>query len=349
MVIHNPCSKSMKVLVLGGTGFIGPAVVRHFIRGGHAVTIFHRGQREVELPTSVQHLHGDRQSLSRFATKFRRIAPEVVIDMRPMTRDDARGLVETFADLTDRCVVISSSDVYRAYGRLNLTEPGSPEPTPIGESAALREKLYADRGARPHDHAENLDFYDKLLVEETVRAEPLLRAVVLRLGMVYGPRSYRHYRYLKPMIDGRPAIVVDEELARWRHTPVFVEDVAAAIVLAATHPAARGATYNVCDARSLSIRELIPHLADAAGWNAQLIAAPRETLPGALQADDGVKQDFVLDTAKIRVELGYREEADQHQAIRTTVNWMLANPPPPKEPAAHLDLSYEAEDEFLRR
>lgn len=277
------------------------------------------------------------------------MSPEVVVDMRPMTQEDARGLVETFAGVADRCVVISSSDVYRAYGRLNLTEPGSPEPVPITEAAALREQLYADRSAQPHDRADSLDLYDKILVEQTVRAEPRLHAVVLRLGMVYGARSHRHYRYLKPMIDGRPVIVLDEELANWRHTPAYVENVAAAIVLAATNPAATDATYNVGDAEPLSMREVITHLAEAADWKGRFIAAPHQGLSEALQADDGVKQDFILDTAKIRAELDYRERIDQHSAIRTTVEWLLANPPSPDEPAAHLQLNYAAEDEFLRR
>lgn len=339
----------MKILVLGGTGFIGPVAVRHFALAGHAVSIFHRGQREVELPSSVQHLHGERRSLPSFAAEFRRISPEVVVDMRPMTQEDARGLVETFAGVTDRCVVISSSDVYRAYGRLNLTEHGPPEPVPISEAAALREQLYADRSAQPHDRADSLESYDKILVERTVRAEPRLHAVVLRLGMVYGPHSYRHYRYLKPMIGGRPTIVLDEQLANWRQTPAYVENVAAAIVLAATNPAANDGTYNVGDPEPLSLRELITRLAAAADWRGEVVSAPHEGLPEPLQADDGVKQDFVLDTAKIRAELGYRERIDRDTAIGTTVEWLLANPPPPDQPAAHLQLSYEAEDVFLRR
>jgi nucleoside-diphosphate-sugar epimerase len=151
------------------------------------------------------------------------------------------------------------------------------------------------------------------------------------------------------MIERRPAIVLDEELARWQHTPAYVENVAAAIVLAATNPGAIDATYNVGDAEPLSMREVVAHLAEAADWKGRFIAAPHEGLPEPLQADDGAKQDFILDTAKIRADLDYREPIDRHSAIRTTVEWLLANPPSPDEPAAHLQLNYAAEDEFLRR
>ncbi|MES2176345.1 MAG: NAD-dependent epimerase/dehydratase family protein [Gemmatimonadota bacterium] len=51
---------SLKVLVLGGTGFIGPHLVRHAVGRGHKVTIFTRGRRDAELPADVERLIGDR-------------------------------------------------------------------------------------------------------------------------------------------------------------------------------------------------------------------------------------------------------------------------------------------------
>jgi 2'-hydroxyisoflavone reductase len=50
----------MDLLVLGGTGFIGPHLVRHAVARGHRVTIFTRGRRDAELPESVIRLTGDR-------------------------------------------------------------------------------------------------------------------------------------------------------------------------------------------------------------------------------------------------------------------------------------------------
>jgi 2'-hydroxyisoflavone reductase len=53
-------AKGLDILVLGGTGFIGPHLVRHAVSRGHRVTIFTRGRRDAELPTSVIRLTGDR-------------------------------------------------------------------------------------------------------------------------------------------------------------------------------------------------------------------------------------------------------------------------------------------------
>jgi len=55
-----PATRALDILVLGGTGFIGPHLVRHAVARGHRVTIFTRGRHDAELPDSVVRLQGDR-------------------------------------------------------------------------------------------------------------------------------------------------------------------------------------------------------------------------------------------------------------------------------------------------
>ncbi|HYW32075.1 MAG TPA: NAD-dependent epimerase/dehydratase family protein, partial [Gemmatimonas sp.] len=50
----------LDILVLGGTGFIGPHLVRHAVARGHRVAIFTRGRRTADLPEGVTRLVGDR-------------------------------------------------------------------------------------------------------------------------------------------------------------------------------------------------------------------------------------------------------------------------------------------------
>src|SRR5437763_6927880 len=52
--------KALDILVLGGTGFIGPHLVRYAASRGHRVTIFTRGRHDAELPSEVVRLQGDR-------------------------------------------------------------------------------------------------------------------------------------------------------------------------------------------------------------------------------------------------------------------------------------------------
>src|SRR5688572_6599940 len=98
----------MRVLVIGGTNFIGPAAVRALREAGHDVTVLHR--TECGDPA---HVHADRAEA--------RGEYDVAIDMFAMTEHDARTLVDR--RLAPRLVVISSQDVYRQYGRLVGHEP----------------------------------------------------------------------------------------------------------------------------------------------------------------------------------------------------------------------------------
>ena len=52
----------MKLLVLGGTKFLGRAVVEEALARGHEVTLFNRGQTNAELFPEAEHLHGDREN-----------------------------------------------------------------------------------------------------------------------------------------------------------------------------------------------------------------------------------------------------------------------------------------------
>src|ERR1700684_2921574 len=53
-------TKPLRILVLGGTGFIGPYPVRYAVQRGHRVSVFNRGIRQADLPSEVEHLQGDR-------------------------------------------------------------------------------------------------------------------------------------------------------------------------------------------------------------------------------------------------------------------------------------------------
>ncbi|HEX7707617.1 MAG TPA: NAD-dependent epimerase/dehydratase family protein [Thermoanaerobaculia bacterium] len=55
-------SKPLRILILGGTGFIGPNQVRYAVARGHKVTVFNRGKTNPDLFPEVEHLEGDRNN-----------------------------------------------------------------------------------------------------------------------------------------------------------------------------------------------------------------------------------------------------------------------------------------------
>src|SRR5262245_25565005 len=102
----------MRVLVIGGTRFIGPRVVRRLVASGHEVAVFHRGQTSAVLPATVRVMLGDQSCLADHAEELRRFRPDVVLDMILMTEKEALSLVASLRGVAGRLVAVSSGDVY---------------------------------------------------------------------------------------------------------------------------------------------------------------------------------------------------------------------------------------------
>ncbi|WP_337173495.1 NAD-dependent epimerase/dehydratase family protein [Paludisphaera sp.] len=332
----------MRVLLIGGTNFIGPALTRRLVGMGHEVAVFHRGRTRAELPVGVGRILGDRRDLGSRVDEFRRFAPDVVVDMIAFTEGDALGLVETFRALARRAVVVSSGDVYRAYGRFIGFEDGPIEPTPLTEDSPSREVLFPFR-PRAEGPDDFFFSYDKIPVERVILGEPDLPGTVLRLPMVHGPGDpYRRLSaYIRRMDDGRPAIVLDEAMAGWKCPRGYVEDVAAAIATAVVDDRAERRVYNVAERDSLTEAGWVRRIGEAVGWRGRIVAAPVGRIPLPYH----MNQDVDMDSGRIRRELDYAETTPPDEALAMTIAWERANPPTTLHGLGLLD--YEAEDELL--
>src|SRR5579884_1115064 len=172
----------MRVLVIGGTKFIGAHVVNQLARAGHRVTVYHRGETETPLPETVRHVHSGNAAIpvTSFPEEIFVPAPDVLLHMIAMGENDTRAAVESFRGRVSRAVWISSGDVYRAYGRFIGTEPGPVDPGLLTEESPLRSVLFP----YPSQPA-----YEKILMERIATGEPGLPATILRLPKVYGHGS----------------------------------------------------------------------------------------------------------------------------------------------------------------
>src|SRR5258708_3087774 len=106
--------RSMKILVIGGTGFIGRFVVAQLQKSGHAVMVFHRDKAPVS--AAAAQIIGDRNNLRAHRETFGCEKFDLVIDFVLSSGRQARHLVETFRGIIPRLVVLSSMDVYRGWG-----------------------------------------------------------------------------------------------------------------------------------------------------------------------------------------------------------------------------------------
>ena len=126
----------MKILLIGGTGFIGRFVVGQLQESGHQVTVFHRGKTAG--PQGAEEIFGDRQFLQNHQPEFRQHKFDVVVDFVLSSGRQAQQLMDTFRGIAGRIVGLSSMDVYRAWGVFYNTELCGLQELPLTEDSELR-------------------------------------------------------------------------------------------------------------------------------------------------------------------------------------------------------------------
>ncbi|MYB05535.1 MAG: NAD-dependent epimerase/dehydratase family protein [Gemmatimonadetes bacterium] len=144
----------LKILILGGTGFIGPHQVEYALSRGHEVTLFNRGRTNAQLFPEVEKLVGDRES---DLTALEGRSWDVVVDN---SATNAPHWVEASANLLkdtcERYIFVSTRSVYADTSRIPMTidapvwthelagvEPGA-ERLPYGLGKAVSEQIVRD-------------------------------------------------------------------------------------------------------------------------------------------------------------------------------------------------------------
>ncbi len=338
----------MRILLIGGNGFIGRSVAAELIRQRHAVAVFHRGTKG--LPAGVEEIRGDRTRLAASALELKCFAPDTVIDFIISSGSQAEELMMFLHGITGRIVMLSSIDVYRAVAISNGMESGPLQEVPLTEESELRRNLHP----YPPENLQALrkifpwvtDDYDKIPAERAVMNDHELSGTVLRLPMVYGPGDplHRFHPVVKRIADGRRQVIFPETLAAWQSPRGFVENVAAAIALAATDERSARRIYNVCEQPSFSELEWAKKIAAEMGWDGEFVVLPVERTPRHLLKPGNTAQHWSASSARIRRELGFNDPVGIEQAIQQTIKWEHNNPP---DVAFLAQFDYAAEDAAL--
>jgi nucleoside-diphosphate-sugar epimerase len=301
----------MDVLVIGGTRFIGRAIVEELLRHGHAVTVYHRGTHEAEYSAPVGHVHGDRRDPPRFRNDLASLSPDALVDVIPMNAEDTRAVLEALRGRVTRSVHISSGDVYAPGQAVPI-----PEDAPRGRSGPGEITAYGQKVS-----------YSKIEMEDAVLAaheKGDSPATILRLPAVYGPRDplAREWFFIKRVLDGRTRVAVPDQGLSLFHRG-YVDDVARAAVLALESSAAVGRTYNVGHERVLTVRGIAELVAEAMGHQWEIVSAPGERLPPTNPF--AAPYHIVYDLTRIKEDLGYRDSVSLLQGMERTVAWFVEN------------------------
>jgi nucleoside-diphosphate-sugar epimerase len=319
----------LKVIVFGGTRFIGRAIVDELAGAGHKILVVHRGKLEPAGMPAVEHLHLERADLGAHRKELAAFKPDGAIDCRALTRADAETVLDAMpADI--RLVVISSLDVYRAFGALN--QDRETDPVPLDETSPVRPTRYPYRDVMP-----GMEHYDKLDVEDVYLPRG---ATSVRLPMVYGEHDYqlREEFILRRLRAGRDRIPFGS--GSWLACRGYVRDIARGVHLVLQTPAAAGEVLNLCEDRTYSMRMWSRMILDSAGSTAELVRVADDLLPEDLKPTGTMSQHIAASAQKARSMLGWTT-SDPAESLRTTVRWHLANPP------ANPNLDFTSDDSAL--
>jgi 2'-hydroxyisoflavone reductase len=254
----------MRLLVLGGTLFLGRHIVDSGQARGHELTLFNRGQTDPTPIPGVEQIHGDREhDLALLAGR----SWDAVIDTSGYWPRAVQASAETLAERVERYVFVSSIS---AYGR--FPEPGMAEDS----------RTAADP---PADASDVMEHYAELKASCERVLEGVLpgRAVVIRPGLIVGPldptdrftywvrRLADGGRVLAPRAPDQPVQLIDvRDLADWT---VHMAEQGAAGAYNATGPA-----------ETLTFGPLLERIASATGGGSELVWIDEDRL-----AEAGVK------------------------------------------------------------
>ncbi len=253
---------SRKILVIGGTQFIGKLLVEELLRAGHDVSILHRKPRHT-LGKRVHNLQADRNKVEEIRTAIGKTRFDAVYDFAYDWEHGTTGAqVDATARLFDgrvgRYIFMSS---VAAYGDgLNHHE---------GDALA------------PDDHP-NLYARHKATSERALfrlYQRTNFPVVTLRPPFVYGPGNpfYREAFFWDRFRAGRPVIVPSDGHRLMQF--IYVSDLVDLAIRALNLRNAVGNAFNTANPRPISQHEVLVELARAAGiQNPRIVSVPRDAI-----------------------------------------------------------------------
>jgi len=213
----------MKMLLIGGTVFLGRHLIDASIERGHEVTLFNRGRHNADLYPDIEKLRGDR---SGDLSVLKGREWDAVIDTCGYVPSDVRRSAEALADATEHYTFISSISVYAEFGPAG-TDENAAVATMTNEQLAEAEAIDPGERATAVSYGE---FYGPLKIRCEQEAEKAMpgRILNVRPGLIVGPHDYTdRFTYwvhrvaqggevLAPGRPDRPLRFIDvRDLAEW--------------------------------------------------------------------------------------------------------------------------------------
>ena len=227
----------MRILVMGGTRFIGVYLTRLLVEQGHEVVLFNRGNKPVPAP-GVRQIHGDRTNADDLKEKLAGKEFDAVFDNNGRELSDTQPLAEIFNGRVQHFIYMSSAGVYLKSDQMPHVEGDAVDPK--------------SRHKGKHD-------------TETYLAEQGLPFTSVRPTYIYGPQNYNDLEawFFDRIVRDRPLPIPGhgQHFTQFGH----VKDLAVAMTKILGNPKAVGQIYNLSGDRCVTFDGLARACAAATG------------------------------------------------------------------------------------
>ncbi|GAB4235857.1 MAG: NAD-dependent epimerase/dehydratase family protein [Stanieria sp.] len=276
----------MRILIMGGTRFIGVYLTKILVQQGHEVVLFNRGNKPAPIE-GVQQIQGNRKDTTLLKEKLGQTNFDAVFDNNGRELSDTQPLVEIFKDRVQHFVYVSSAGVYLKSEQMPHREGDAVDPNSRHKGKHETEAYLAQSG---------------------------IPWTSIRPTYIYGPQNYNDLEawFFDRIVRNRPILIPGNGLylTQFGH----VEDLATAMAAVLGNQQAVGQIYNISGERYVTFNGLAYACAEAAGKSADQIKLvhyePSQFNFGKRKAFPIRTQHFFAEINKAKTELNWQPKYD---------------------------------------
>ncbi|NES81792.1 MAG: NAD-dependent epimerase/dehydratase family protein [Moorea sp. SIO2B7] len=276
----------MRILIMGGTRFIGVYLTKALVKQGHEVVLFNRGNKPAPVE-GVKQIHGDRKDHAQLKEKLSREEFEAIFDNNGRELSDTQPLVEIFKDKVKHFVYVSSAGVYLKSDQMPHIEGDPIDPNSRHKGKHQTEAYLAEVG---------------------------LPWTSIRPTYIYGPQNYNDLEawFFERIVRSRPIPIPGDGL----HITQFghIKDLAKAMTAVLGNDKAVGQIYNISGDRYVTFNGLARFCGEAAGKSPDQVKLvhydPKQFDFGKRKAFPIRVQHFFADVHKAMDELNWKPDFD---------------------------------------
>lgn len=275
----------MRILIMGGTRFIGIYLTQTLLQQGHEVVLFNRGNKPA--PADVQQIHGDRTDANQLKAKLSQESFDAVFDNNGRELSDTQPLAELFKGKVQHFIYVSSAGVYLKSDQMPHIEGDTVDPKSRHRGKFETEADLAEQG---------------------------IPFTAIRPVYIYGPQNYNDLEawFFDRIVRNRPLPIPGNgmHLTQFGH----VQDLAAAMAAVLGNQTAIGQIYNISGDRYVTFDGLARASAIAAGQSPDDLKIihydPKQFDLGKRKAFPMRTQHFFTDIHKALQDLEWQPQFD---------------------------------------